>query len=157
MIDKPLRHLLHIGPERLVDLSFDGRSLIVTPVDARSKPPRRTAAVQREQASGPVNVVDDDQLTLDEAREAPAVIARLTNEWGMGEESFARLADVKPRLGAYFARVNGGDDRFQGASGAGMRATVRRLGALLQILDEGAPWEHAMVEVLRRSPRLTAG
>jgi hypothetical protein len=152
VLDKPLRHLIGLGPERLVDLSYDGRSLIVTPVDASSPPPRRVARVLRGSGGSGASAPDGDELTIDEAREAPDVISRLTSVWGMGDESFGRLADVKPRLGPYFAHVGGGDQRFPGADGAAMRATVRRLAAFLQILDEGAAWDHAMVEVLRRMP-----
>jgi bifunctional DNA-binding transcriptional regulator/antitoxin component of YhaV-PrlF toxin-antitoxin module len=142
VIDKPIRRLLGIGPETLVDVSTDGRRIVIEPL----RPAER----------------DKRSPNLGMALDAPRVLRMLKRDYSIDPDRFARLyhgpsqtTDKVPLSGIRamlryqsFLELT---DR-QHAQGQEL-ADMHRMQDCLQALQSGRSWDDAIEEALRAHPK----
>jgi hypothetical protein len=151
LLDRSMRQLLALAPDRLVDIKTDGRRLIIEAVDA-SEPRARARTAAPGSADGER---DPSRLSLAEVLDAPEVFARLAGRYGMSDEQFKLLEPTIWPIGKYVLLVSGRDPTTYEGEGrpASLRMTVRRLQLCLQRLESGGAWPDAIAEAQRAVPR----
>ena len=131
IIDKPLRRLLALGPERLVRVTFDGRRLIVEPIDSARPPAHSSHNEQR--------------------REALTVFRELLNTYGFGNLQWARLAPGL-RVTRYISQLEAAFADPGVAPDETLMATIRRFKQCHAFLRAGHTSDQAIDAALARCP-----
>jgi bifunctional DNA-binding transcriptional regulator/antitoxin component of YhaV-PrlF toxin-antitoxin module len=88
VLDKPLREILGLGPERIVEVKTDGSRLVIEPVRPHvdSRPSRLGPSERRPSErgqAGPLAAMDEEARFRVLARNAPKVVEQLVGEHGM--------------------------------------------------------------------------
>ena len=131
IIDKPLRRLLALGPERLVRVTFDGRRLIIEPIDSTRPPARSPHGEQR--------------------RAALAVFRELLDTYGFGNLQWARLCPGL-RITRYSSQLEAAFADPAVAPGEALMATIRRFKHCHDFLRAGHTCDQAIDAALARDP-----
>jgi bifunctional DNA-binding transcriptional regulator/antitoxin component of YhaV-PrlF toxin-antitoxin module len=141
VIDKPLRRMLGLRPDTRVELTTDGRRLVIEPLGTA---PAGGGNVKRSPGAG-------GSPTLARV-DAVRTFQALMNRYGITAEQFRRLHHQGIRIGVYNGSLSLG---LVTGTDPAEAATLRRLEECLRRLEAGASWEDAIVAALAVVPMAT--
>jgi antitoxin component of MazEF toxin-antitoxin module len=159
VIDRAILELLKIGEDARVQVSTDGRRLIIEPVDDAAV--KVAIQVQESPAvlpdTGPLAVAPlyRDESRLSEPSATVEIIDELTNRYGMSNEQFRDLHHAQNYLNtiqahrSYCARQGGGPFRMGGTN----FRTAKRLLCALEALRARKSWPVAVERALLEYPK----
>lgn len=127
VIDKPIRKLLGIGRDTILQVSTDGRRILIEPTGDRHEP----------------------SVSLSEF-DAARVFDMLVRHYGLWQPQFDQLSPKRLRLMAYRGGLDCGnpdDDE---------RLIMKRLAVCLRERQRQVPWEQAIRAALDSVPALAA-
>ncbi|MDX2090924.1 MAG: hypothetical protein SFX73_23900 [Kofleriaceae bacterium] len=130
VLDKPIRKMIGFAHAREVELSFEGRRIIVDPVEEEDATCKSRSA------------------SVEELRAARSDLDRLVHFYGIADAQFQRLVAEYRRVFSYHAWLGSGLRHVTAAQ----LANIRRVRACVKQLDGGADWETAIAVALRSEP-----
>lgn len=151
VIDDPILDLLRIQPDTPIEVSTDGRRLILEPVRVARTPVTAVAATPLPRHATPA--MDAPDLT--DPTTSVWVLDALVAEHGMSNDQFRRLHHAKNYANTvtahrrYCARPGAG--RFR--RGETNEQTAARLLTALHELKGGATWDIAIAKALELNPK----
>ena len=143
VIERPILELLNITRDTVLELSTDGRRLIIEPV---------TQAPALDPGSG--GTTDVEPSDFGDPAFTVRVLDDLESRFHMSNERFRRLhhaRNYQNTVKAHRAYAAKRPSRFQ--TGGANEVTARRLHCCLQALDAGESWEAAIGIATSQFPR----
>lgn len=133
VIDIPLREMIGFAPSREVELSLEGRRIIIEPVEEAD-----ASCCSR-------------KATIEMIRSARADLSRLIEHYGMQDAQLQRVVTGYRRRFGFLGWLSSDLREISVAE----LANIRRINACVKQLDGGADWDAAIEAALRSEPVAT--